>query len=124
MAITYTLSPNPHWVVIDNFDNLPDGAVIYTYSSLNKSVFKPAFQDAAGFLPYGAFIQGFANGTFPPIFWAFDPDNPTDTYYIRVYDKENFPGNDANFLWDFDGLSGGGSGGGGVVTTISDLQNL
>lgn len=120
----FTLEPNPHWVIIDNFSKLPDGAAIYTYRHLDPSTFKPAFKDAAGMIPYGQPIVGFGNGTMPPIFWEFDPNNPTDTYYIRVYDKEIVSGGDAEFLWDFDGLSGGGSGGGGTVITATNLENL
>ncbi len=121
----YTLLPNPHWVIIDNFSRLPNGAVIYTYSSLDPSIFKPAYQDAAGTTPYSQPIIGFGNGTMPPIFWKFDPDDPLDNYYIRVYDRLNNPGSGAVFLWDFNGLTGasGGGGGGGSVT-VSDVENL
>lgn len=124
MAITFSLSPNPRWVVIDNFSKLPVGAVIYTFSSENPSVPKTAYQDAGGTIPYGEYVQGFANGTFPPIFWRFDSDFPSDLYYIEVWDQVKSVGNDAVMLWNFRGLSGGGSGGGGVITTNLDLENL
>lgn len=125
MAITYSLAPNPHWVVIDNFSQLPIGAAIYTFSSLNPSQFKPAYQDAGGTIPYGQPIVGFANGTFPPIFWKFDTAAPNDLYYIEVWNKVIVPGGDAVLLWTFSGLSGSGSGGGGgTVTTNLDLENL
>ncbi len=118
----FTIEPNPHWVIIDNFSKLPPGAAIYTFRSLDPSQFKPAFQDAEGTVPFSPFIRGFQNGTFPPIYWEFDPNNPTDTYYIRVYTA---PVNENGvFLWDFDGLSGGGSGGGGTVITANNIQNL
>lgn len=125
MAITYSIAPNPHWVVIDNFSKLPPGAAIYTYSHLNPSEFKPAFQDAAGTIPWTQPIVGFQNGTFPPIYWATDSDNPDDSYYIRVYDAvQGFP-NNGRFLWDFDGLTGGGAGGGGGgSTTVNDIENF
>src|SRR6185369_2907575 len=122
MAKVYTIQPNPHWVIIDNFSRLPNGAAIYTYSSLNPSVFKPAFQDEAGSVAYGQPIVGFGNGTMPPMFWEFDDTAPDDLYYIRVYDSDD-PATQ-NFLWDFDGLSGATSGGGGVVTSNNDIQNL
>jgi len=118
----FTIEPNPHWVIIDNFSKLPNGAAIYTYRSLDPSTFKPAFQDSAGNIPYGQPIVGFGNGTMPPIFWEFDPNNPTDTYYIRVYDSAD--PNTQQFLWDFNGLSGGGGSGGGTVVTAFDIQNL
>lgn len=122
MAITYSIAPNPHWVIIDDFSKLPNGAAIYTYSSLNPSVFKPAFTDSSGSTPYGQPIVGFGNGTMPPIFWQFDSANPTDLYYIRVYDSADV--NTQNFLWDFNQLTGSGSGGGGTVTTALDIENL
>ena len=100
--------------------------LIYTYSSLNPSVFKPAYQDAGGNIPYGQPIVGFGNGTMPPIFWKFDSDNPSDLYYIQVWDKVKSPGNGAVMLWNFSGLTGSGSGGGGggTITTNLDLENL
>lgn len=118
----YTIEPNPHWVIIDNFSKLPDGAAIYTYRSLNPSEFKPAFEDAAGTIEYGQPIVGFGNGTMPPIYWKFDPDNPDETYYIRVYDSAD--PTVQQFLWDFDGLSGGTGGGGGNVTEAFNLENF
>jgi hypothetical protein len=124
MAITYSIAPNPHWVIIDNFDNLPVGAAIYTFSSLAPSVFKPAYQDAAGMIPYGQPIVGFGNGTMPPIYWAFDSTNPDDLYYIQVWSGIQTPGGTAVMLWDFNGLSGGTSGGGGTIITNLDLENL
>ncbi len=123
MAKVYTIEPNPHWVIIDNFSKLPNGAAIYTYSNKNPSVFKPAFEDDAGDTPYGEYIQGFGNGTMPPIFWEFDDAAPDEGYYIRVYDRpKDQPG--ANFLWDFNNLFGGGTGGGGTVISFVDLENL
>src|SRR6266404_5291344 len=122
MTVVYTIAPNPHWVIIDNFSKLPDGAAIYTYSSLQPSTFKPAFQDPAGTIPYGQPIVGFGNGTMPPIFWKFDDSNPSDTYYIRVYDSAD--PTTQQFLWDFDGLSGSSGGGGGVITQVIDIENL
>jgi hypothetical protein len=122
MTISYSIQPNPHWVIIDNFSKLPDGAAIYTYRSLDPTTFKPAFQDAGGTIPYGQPIVGFGNGTMPPIFWSFDTDNPTDTYYIRVYDSDDTQ--TQQFLWDFNGLSGAGGGGGGTVITANNIQNF
>ena len=122
MAQTFTLQPNPHWVIIDNFSKLPNGAAIFTYRSLNKEEFKPAFEDAAGTIPYSQPIVGFQNGTMPPIFWEFDSLNPQETYYIQVFDSAD--PQTRQFLWDFDGLSGATSGGGGVITTVQNIDNL
>lgn len=121
MAIIYNLGVLPHWVVIDNFSKLPPGAAIYTYSNLNPTQFKPAFQDPAGANPYSQPIVGFDNGTFPPIYWAFDSDNPSELYYIRVYSA---PIEDNGvFLWDINNYSGTGSGGGGSIITITNQVN-
>lgn len=122
MAITYSIAPNPHWVIIDNFSLLPPGAAIYTYSSLAPATFKPAYQDAAGTIPYGQPIVGFGNGTLPPIYWKFDSDNPTDTYYIRVYDNDD--PSTQRFLWDYNGISGSSGGGGGTTISTIDVDNL
>jgi hypothetical protein len=118
----FTIEPNPHWVIIDNFSKLPNGAAIYTYRTLDPSQFKPAFQDAAGQIPYGQPIVGFGNGTMPPIFWEFDPNNPNETYYIRVYDSAD--PTTQQFLWDFNGLSGNAGSGGGSVVNAYDIENL
>lgn len=119
----FTLSPLPHWVIIDNFSKLPNGAAIYTYRSLAPSTFKPAFQDAAGLIPYDQPIVGFGNGTMPAIYWEFDPNNPSETYYIRVYDSAN--PTTQNFLWDANGISGSPGGGGGtIIVTNNDIENL
>jgi hypothetical protein len=122
MTQVFTLEPNPHWVIIDNFSKLPNGAAIYTYRSLNPTEFKPAFQDAGGTIPYGQPIVGFGNGTMPPIFWEFDDTAPEETYYIQVWSAPQDAG--GVFLWDFDGLSGGTGGGGGTIITNNDVENL
>ena len=120
----FTIAPNPHWVVIDDFSKLPNGAVIYTYRSLDPSTFKAAFRDPAGMDPFTQPIMGFGNGTFPPIYWEFDPSNPNDTYYIQVWSGVQGTSG-AAMLWDFNGLSGNsGGGGGGNITIFSDLINL
>lgn len=122
MTQVFTIEPNPHWVIIDNFSKLPNGAAIYTYRSLNPTEFKPAFQDAGGTIPYGQPIIGFGNGTMPPIFWEFDDTAPDETYYIQVWSAPQDAG--GVFLWDFDGLSGGTGGGGGTIITNNDVENL
>src|ERR1700693_1034393 len=129
MAITFGIAPNPHWVIIDNFSKLPPGAAIYTYDSANKSVEKPAYQTPNINTAASNPIVGFGNGTFPPIYWAFnDALTPPDLYYIQVWDKVKGPNNvnGAVMLWDFDGLTGSNAsgGGGGTVTTNLDLENL
>ncbi len=128
MAITFGIAPNPHWVVIDDFSKLPPGAAIYTFDSANKSIEKPAYQAPNINIPFTNPIVGFANGTFPAIYWKFDDSlDPPDLYYIQVWDKVKGPNNvnGAVMLWDFDGLTGSNaSGGGGTITTNLDLENL
>lgn len=125
MAITFGIAPNPHWVLIDNFSKLPVGAAIYTFSSLNPSQFKPAYQTPNINTPFGQPIVGFGNGTMPPIYWIFDDANPDDLYYIEVWDKVIVPGGDAVQLWTFNGLGpSNAGGGGGTITTNLDLENL
>lgn len=123
MAITYTIEPNPHWVVIDNFSKLPNGAAIYTFSNKNPSVFKPAYQNQFG-LQYGQPIVGNGNGTFDPIYWEFNDAFPDEGYTIEVYDQKIELG--GVLLWKFENLFGGGSagGGGGTITVQNDLENL
>jgi hypothetical protein len=122
MTQFFSIEPNPHWVIIDNFSKLPNGAAIYTYRTLNPTEFKPAFEDAGGTIPYGQPIVGFGNGTMPPIFWEFDDTAPEETYYIQVWSAPQDQG--GVFLWDFDGLSGNGGGGGGTIITNNDVENL
>ena len=122
MTQFFSIEPNPHWVIIDNFSKLPNGAAIYTYRTLNPTEFKPAFEDAGGTIPYGQPIVGFGNGTMPPIFWEFDDAAPEETYYIQVFSAPQDQG--GVFLWDFDGLSGNGGGGGGTIITNNDVENL
>jgi len=120
---TFALAPNPHWVIIDNFSKLPNGAVIYTYSQLNPNTYQPAYMDAGGTLPYPQPIPGCGNGTMPPIFWS-----TTLPYYIQVWNGlkgTTVNGTDAVMLWDFQGLLGGsGGGGGGGTVTNNDVENL
>lgn len=125
MAITFGIAPNPHWVIIDNFSKLPVGAAIYTFSSLNPSQFKPAYQAPNINTPFTQPIVGFGNGTMPPIYWAFDDSSPDDLYYIEVWDKVIVPGGDAVQLWTYNGLGpANAGGGGGTITTNIDIENL
>ncbi len=114
------LSPNPHWVVIDNFSKLPPGAVIYTYNMLSLK-YQPAYVDAAGTIPYPQPIPewGSGNGTFPPIYWLTE-----SPYYIQVWTGAR-EANGSVMLWDFSGFLGGGAGGGGGnIVTNNSVENL
>jgi hypothetical protein len=112
-------------VIIDDFSKLPPGAAIYTYSSLPPYLEKPAYQDAAGQIPYTDPIVGKGNGTFDPIFWEFDSANPNDLYYIEVWSGVVGVDDGAVLLWTFDGLTGtSAGGGGGGSTSFLDITNL
>lgn len=125
MAITFGIAPNPHWVIIDNFSKLPNGAAIYTFSSKLPNQLKPAYQTPNINTPFTNPIVGFGNGTFPPIYWLFDDSNPDDLYYIEVWDKVIVPGGDAVMLWSFGPIGPTNVGGGGGTTTTNlDLENL
>lgn len=115
------LGPNPHWVVIDNFSKLPPGAVIYTYNFLNPTQYQPAFEDAAGTIPFPQPIPewGSGNGTFPPIYWLVDTP-----YYIQVW-TGNKNADGSVMLWDFSGILSSSSGGGGpTIVTNNVIENL
>ncbi len=118
MAITYSLAPEPIWVIINNLGTVAGGAKMYTRSSLNKEQDKIVYMDAAGTIPWTNPIIFDLNGTQGPFYWAFNDASPDDLYYIFVNDA------DGNLLWDIDDFTGGsGSGGGGTVTTYIPLIN-
>ncbi len=119
MAVSYLIGFSPKWVVLDNLGNPAAGGKLYTYSSLNKSLPKAAYSDAAGNNPYTNPIVFDANGTKGPIYFKFDTGAPTDNYYLRMLDA------DGNLLWDQDLYTGtSASGGGGVITNDVDIANF
>jgi len=118
MTVTYSLAPEPIWVIINNQGTVAGGAKMYTRSSLDKTVDKPVFQDAGGTIPWTNPIIFDLNGTQGPFYWKFDTAAPDDLYYIFVNDA------DGNLIWDQDDFTGGsGGGGGGTVTTYIPLTN-
>jgi hypothetical protein len=115
--ITYTLLPEPIWYYVD-LSGLPLGAgLMFTYSSLNPTVPKPVFQDAAGANAWPNPVLINLNGTQGPFYWQFDPSNPDDLYDIVVRDDMG------NLIWQVDNFSGGSGGGGGTVTVVQSLTN-
>ena len=117
MAITYSLSPIPKWVLINNEGTVAGGAKLYTYRSLNKIEPKAVFQDAGGTIPWTNPILFDLNGTQGPFYWSVDSSDLQDTYYLEAYDSNG------NLLWTLDDYFPPGSGGGGDVTTYVPILN-
>ena len=117
MAITYSLAPEPFWIIINNEGTVAGGAKMYTRSSLNFEQPKIVYQDAGGTRPWTNPIIFDLNGVQGPFYWEFDSAAPDDLYYIFVNDA------DGNLLWDITDFSPGTGGGGGNVTTYLPLTN-
>lgn len=122
MTISYLLGFPPKWLVFDNLGVPAAGGKLFTYSSLNPSVTKAAYSDAAGSNPYPVFPIGIvfdANGTKGPIYFKSDSTSLNDNYYLRMEDANG------NLLWDQTIYTGaGGGGGGGVITNDVDIANF
>lgn len=107
VTITYSLEPNPKWYFA-NLVGVPLGAgYIQVFESLNHSVQKLVYEDDLGATPWPTVVIGGVNsimvdenGTQGPFYWKLDASNPTDLYYIRVYDLNNV------FQWDIDNFPG------------------
>ncbi len=117
MTVTYSLAPEPIWVIINNEGTVAGGAKMYTKRSLNKVEDKPVYMDAGGTQAWTNPILFNLNGTNGPFYFKVDSTNLEDTYYLRVTDADD------NLLWDVDNFFPSGSGGGGTVTTFISLQN-
>ncbi len=118
MTISYSLSPIPKWVLINNQGTVAGGAKLYTYRSLNKIQQKIVYQDAGGTIPWTNPILFDLNGTQGPFYWESNSADLNDTYYLEAYDA------DGTLLWTLDDyFAPGGGGGGGNVTTYVPIQN-
>lgn len=117
-TITYSLAPEPVWYIV-NLDGTPSGgAQLFTKHSLNKDADYPTYTDGTGSEEWPNPIIFDLNGTHKPIYFASDSADLTDTYYLRVLDKNG------NLIWDADNFFPGGSGGGGGdVTTFTSIKN-
>lgn len=118
MTITYSLAPMPKWYIADLTGRPLGAGKMYTYTSLDKTVQKFVYQDAAGAFPWPDPILFDENGSQGPFYWAVDSSDPTDLYYIEVYDK------DGVLQWTIDNFAPPGGSGGGGTTTILDISNL
>jgi hypothetical protein len=118
MTASYSLAPEPVWVLINLVGTVAGGGYLVTKRSLNKIEDKPTFVDPAGeeAWPNPTFFD--LNGTHAPIYWEFDPAFPDETYFVQAYDANGA------LLWEVDGFTGQGGGGGGTITEIFPLDNL
>jgi hypothetical protein len=86
MSSTFFEAPSPKWYFFDAEGRAAVGGHMYTYSSLDHSLPKPIFSDAAGLFPYlNPMVLDGTGGTEVPIFWE---DNGTDRYYVVVKDDQ------------------------------------
>ena len=118
MTISYSLGANPKWYIADLVGRPLGGGSMETYRSLDKSQKKFVFQDPGGNFPWPDPLLFDENGSQGPIYWEIDSGDPTETYYIEVYDANGV------LQWTQDNYLPGGSGGGGSVTTAVNLQNF
>lgn len=126
MTISYELAPNPKWYIAD-LTGLPlGGGYLATYSNLNNTVIKVVYQDAGGLnaWPYidipNTGLKGILfdeNGSQGPFYFAVDSTQPTDTYFLEVFDSNGV------LQWTIHNFSPPGGGGGGG-TTILAIDNL
>lgn len=113
MTITYSLTPIPRWYFSD-LTGIPAGsAQMFTYRSLNKTEYKPVFQDPGGTLAWLQPVDWDENGMQGPFYWEFDSDNPDETYYIEFHDV------DGNLIFSIDDYTPAGGGGGNVTSVVS-----
>ena len=117
MAVTFSLAPEPVWILINLVGTTAGGGYIKTWRSLNKVQPKPIYMDAAGeeAWPNPTFFD--LNGVQGPFYWQVDSSSPDDTYFVQAFDAED------NLLWEIDGFDPTGSGGGGNVTVYIPIQN-
>lgn len=118
MAASFSLAPEPVWVLINLVGTVAGGGYITTKRSLNKDEDKPTYVDAGGEQEWPNPIFFDLNGTHAPIYFKFDPDLPDETYFIQAFDAQG-----AN-LWEVDNFTGSGAGGGGTVNEYFNLINL
>ncbi len=117
MTITYTLAPEPVWVLINLEGTVAGGGYIVSKRSLNKIEDKPIFMDGAGSEAWPNPVFFDLNGVQGPFYFEVDSANLDDTYFLQAFDSED------NLLWEADDFFPSGSGGGGTSTTFLPLKN-
>lgn len=127
MAITFALGFVPKWYIADLVGRPLGGGYMATFSSLNFQELKLVFQlpDPNFPWPYVTIpnvgslgILFDENGSQGPFYFEFDSSNPTDNYYLEIYDH------DGVLQWTIDNYNGGSGGGGGSTTIALSIQNL
>ena len=118
MAVTYSLTPIPKWLIANNVGTLAGGAKLYTYRNLDRTEQKAVYQDVGGNIPYPNPIIFDLNGTEGPFYWKFDSDNPDETYFLVAKDSQD------NLLWTIEDYFPSSGGGGGTTTTFINTDNL
>ena len=122
MAITYSLTPIPIWVLMDLNGTVAGGGYIKTFSSLDKVSPKTVYMDAG----INGNPEAWRNpiifdldGTQGPFYWAFDTSNPSDLYYLEAFNAQG------NLLWTIDNYnpSTGSGGGGSIITNYIQTSN-
>lgn len=116
MAITYIQAFPPLWYIVGNDGLAAGGAQMFTYDSLTRQP-KAIYQDPGATLAWIQPVIFKLNGTSGPFYWKVDSSDPTDSYYVEVFDI------DGNLLWQADHFPASGSGGGGNVTTYIPVIN-
>ncbi len=115
MTISYVLAIQPLWYIVGLDGLAAGGAQLFTYDSLTRQP-RPTFQDPAGAEPNENPILFDLNGTWGPIYWQVDTDDPQG-YYIEAYDI------DGNLLFEADNFPTNGGGGGSDVTEFRSFKN-
>ena len=118
MAVSYNLAPIPKWYIADLTGKPLGAGSMYTYSSEDKTTFKFIYQDSAGINAWPDPVLFDENGSQGPFYWAFDPADPDDVYYIEVYDANGV------LQWTIDDFFPPQAGGGSIITTALNLDNL
>src|ERR1017187_1313833 len=94
-TISTILGFDPIWSNFDLTGKPAGGAKLYSYDSLNPTVPKIIWQDAAGTIPYTNPILFDANGNAPgALYFTFDSANPSGLYDLWLYDSVD------NLIWN------------------------
>lgn len=115
MAISYLMGYNPVWFFVDESGQIATGATMGTFESTNHATPKAVYQNPDGTGPYPNPVPLNTKGA-APIYFS-DSGDPTDKYYLEVYDS------DGNVLWTIDDYLPAEGGGGGGGTTINGYTN-
>jgi len=128
MATTsYSLAPVPIWYIADMVGRPLGGGYLATFSNLNHQVVNPVFTDNTGLTPWpyvtipnvGSLgILFNENGSQGPFYFKFDTANPTQLYYLEVYDSNGI------LQWTIDDFSPGSGGGGSIITNAYNITNF